>query len=113
VNLKIFRYQSVDACARFFKTAPPSGQLTIEEAFILALQNYVPEPYPGTAVLVGTRDSNSYDPENANAWRRLVKQFEEVEVPGDHDSMFDYPNVPVLAKTIARFLERGETAAEG
>jgi amino acid adenylation domain-containing protein len=110
-NLRIALYQSLNAGALALRATPPKDFLTVEEAFILALENYVPEPYDGPAVLLRTKDSNSYHPRNAGLWSKLVKRLEVVGVPGDHDSMFQEPNVKVLANIIASYLEGGGSRA--
>ena len=76
-----------------------------DEAFVLALGKYVPDPYEGSAVLLLTSDSILYNPGNAKSWARFVKRLEVIDVPGDHESMFRQPNVKVLADTIASVLD--------
>jgi len=107
MNVRIMSYEFLSACAPAFRAASLRDFLTVEEAFIIALENYVPEPYDGTAALLRTGDSISYDPENAGLWSGLVKGLDIVDVPGDHESMFQQPNVRVLADTIASYLEGG------
>jgi amino acid adenylation domain-containing protein len=110
MNLRIVLYQFLRG-ALSFRATPLKGFLTVEEAFIIALENYVPEPYDGFAVLLRTKDSTSYNPANAELWSKLVKRLDVVDVPGDHDSMFQPPSVGVLANTIATYLEGGDNAA--
>ena len=107
LNLRIGFYQFRCAASGLFQSRPPHRFLTIEEAFIIALENYVPEPYDGFAVLLRTQDSISYDSGNSGLWKQLVKHLDIVDVPGDHDSMFQQPFVKVLATTIANYLDGG------
>jgi thioesterase domain-containing protein len=107
MNLRIAWYQFVNAGAGRFRATPTRAFLTVEEAFMVALKNYVPEAYEGFAVLLRTKDSNSYHPGNAGLWGKLVSRLDVVDVPGEHDSMFQEPNVSVIADTIASYLEGG------
>jgi amino acid adenylation domain-containing protein len=110
MNARIVLYQSLSSAAHACRIDGPGPFLTVEEAFLLALDQYVLEPYEGSAVLLRTEDSFYDNPENAVAWGRLVKRLDVLNVPGDHDSMFQQPHVRVLADTIAGYLENRSAA---
>jgi len=76
------------------------------EVSLQAACDYVPQVYPGRAVLFrATRGVG--DP--AGAWRRFAAGGLEVhDVPGDHTTMFREPHVQVLAQQLTAALSRAQ-----
>jgi len=114
LNLRIMLYQIQGACANVLGIPAPASFLTVEEVFIRALDKYVPQPYLGSAVLFRTKDSDCYDPDNARTWSKLVRRgLDVVDVVGDHETMFEEPQVKDLANAITSYLEAGAGAPGG
>ena len=108
LNLRIMLYQIQSAYTKALGIPPPASFLTVEEVFIRALEEYVPEPYAGRAVLFRTEDSHSYDPDNVATWNKLFRRgLDLADVVGDHETVFEEPQVKGLAKAIASYLEGG------
>jgi hypothetical protein len=82
--------------------------LTIEESFVKALEQYVPESYSGRVVLFRTIDSDYYNPDATLGWSELVPTgIDIVDVQGDHDTMFLEPQVETLGRKITAYLDLG------
>jgi amino acid adenylation domain-containing protein len=112
MNLRIMRYQIQKACANVLGLSAPASFLTVEEVFIRALEDYVPKPYGGRAVLFQTKDSDSYNPDNACTWNTIIRRgLNVVDVVGDHESMFEEPQAKALANAIANYLDDGASEA--
>lgn len=104
MNLRIVLFQCWNALARAVNAESPRDFLTVEEAFLLALDRYQPEPYDSPAVLLRTEESAYCNPQSTTIWQRLVPRLDIVNVDGDHDRMFQPPHVKALAATIAKYL---------
>lgn len=114
MNLRIMLYRIQSACANVLRAPSPASILTVEEVFIRALEEYVPAPYVGRAVLFRTKDSDSYDPDYVCTWEKLVRRgLDVVDVVGDHESMFEEPQARTLANAIANYLDGGASEPGG
>jgi thioesterase domain-containing protein len=86
--------------------APPALRHVIV-ANLNALANYVPRPYPGSAVALISRDEPDrtfYD--GRLAWADLVEGGLVVRfVPSNHENQLDEPQVAHVAAVLARVLE--------
>ncbi|MBK9320981.1 MAG: hypothetical protein IPM91_20755 [Bacteroidetes bacterium] len=80
----------------------------VEEACYEALMNYKIKPYKGSLVLFRAKDghyNNEYDEDLG--WGNFVKGTTTViTVPGDHNSIFEEPNVPILAAKMNEILNK-------
>jgi amino acid adenylation domain-containing protein len=78
----------------------------VMQAHDMAREKYVPkQPYPGKIVYFW--GENSDDPLNIRmGWRHVAKEIEIIKVPGNHRSMYDEPNVQILAERMKNCLER-------
>ncbi|MBK9399632.1 MAG: amino acid adenylation domain-containing protein [Bacteroidetes bacterium] len=80
----------------------------VEEACYEALMNYKIKPYKGSLVLFRAKDghyNNEYDEDLG--WGNFVKgKTTVITVPGDHNTIFEEPNVPVLAAKMNEILNK-------
>lgn len=80
----------------------------VEEACYEALMTYKIKPYKGSIVLFRAKDghyNNEYDEDLG--WSKFVKgKTTVITVPGDHNSIFEEPNVPVLAAKMNELLSK-------
>lgn len=95
----------------------------IEAAFRAALPRYKMAHYPGRVVLFRPKLDQTYvlGPNRVlnvhrefvysdNGWGNYVDELKVHEVPGDHDSVVLEPNVRVLAKLLAAYVDEAEAA---
>jgi amino acid adenylation domain-containing protein len=108
MNWRILMYQLRGASSASPDGGSSSVALTIEESFVRALEQYVPEPYSGRVILFRTIDSDYYNPDVTLGWRELVPTgIDIVGVQGDHDTMFLEPQVETLGREITAYLDMG------
>ncbi|WP_414754485.1 amino acid adenylation domain-containing protein [Anabaena sp. CCY 9910] len=67
-----------------------------------ALQNYQPQSYSGSIVLLKAAETEE---DFESSWKQLVEQIETFVVPGNHISMMSPPNIQTLVQKIQNFLE--------
>ncbi len=98
---------AVGPVAQAIQAANPSVRHVIE-ANLRAVAQYVPRPYPGSAVMLLSRDEPDrafYD--GRLAWADLVEEGLVLRfIPGDHETMLDEPTVTGVAAVLDRCLER-------
>jgi thioesterase domain-containing protein len=95
---------------------PSDATARLLEANLRASRAYVPRPYPGPMTLFRASEHPHWfgfdfrDP--LQGWGRSARGELEVHpVPGDHWTLFDEPNVRVLAAELAACLRGAETKA--
>jgi thioesterase domain-containing protein len=91
-----------------FRTAPSFLKSTDDISWIAAMK-YAPRNWPGKITLF--RASIQPDPRLPNdlGWKSLAEGGVEVyQLPGDHDLVFQEPNIHVLAEQLRACLERSE-----
>ncbi len=99
--------------ARIRATAMGLGSLNAEEAFLLALRQYKPDPFDGTAVLFRAKHELTRNQDPTFGWRRLILgELQVVEVAGDHDTLLDEPNIGELAHELDRLLRNSAQEQE-
>ncbi len=85
----------------------------VEEACYEALMNYKIKPYQGNLLLIRAKDghyNNEYD--HALGWTNYVKgETNVITVPGDHNSIFNEPNVETLAARMNEILRKSHVPA--
>ncbi len=84
----------------------------VKEANYLAAKNYFPKVYPGRVTVFRAKDRLLVSPVDPQvSWRRLAGGGVTVmDVPGDHLSMVEEPNVGVLAERIKQAMEENVEA---
>jgi thioesterase domain-containing protein/acyl carrier protein/NRPS condensation-like uncharacterized protein len=89
----------------------PENYLRIEDADREALKNYVPDVYPGEAVIFRAIERDPkyyYEPELG--WNHLITgKIEIQEVPGHHLTLILEPRVRVLAEKLQACLNKAQT----
>jgi amino acid adenylation domain-containing protein len=100
------RYEGEAApIAEVMKAATPAVR-HVYESNVRALASYVPLPYPGSAVMLLSRDEpyRTYSDERL-AWADLVQGGMTVRfIPGNHENMLDEPQVAGVAAALSRCL---------
>jgi thioesterase domain-containing protein len=80
---------------------PDRRSLDVEEAFLLALRYYVPEPYNGEAILFRAKDELVSYSDPTLGWGSLVRGGLDIrETSGDHDTILHEPHIGCLAKLL-------------
>ncbi|MCC3466498.1 MAG: amino acid adenylation domain-containing protein [Microcoleus sp. PH2017_06_SFM_O_A] len=70
-----------------------------------AFNSYKPQPYPGRAVLFRAKDESHFS--TLENWKDLaVGGLDIYDIPGDHLSILQEPNVPVLAEKMKVHIDR-------
>ena len=86
---------------------PSANMLDVEEAFLLALRNYVPQTYDGDANLFRAKDELCSYSDPTLGWGGLIKgRLDILEISGDHDTILHEPHVQVLAEKLKIYIER-------
>jgi thioesterase domain-containing protein len=69
-----------------------------------AFHTFAPPPFDGHLHFFMTSGPryNTCDPRPI--WRRAAKSFEVIEIPGEHTTIMDTPNVPMLAAQLSACL---------
>jgi thioesterase domain-containing protein len=100
-------------CHRLTGRADPTD-LGVEEAFLVALRDYVPAPYEGDATLFRARDELISYSDPTLGWGRLIRGRLEIrEVSGDHDTILYEPHIGMLARVLDSCLHAVQASARG
>ncbi|HEY6390560.1 MAG TPA: amino acid adenylation domain-containing protein [Bryobacteraceae bacterium] len=90
---------------------PSARTLDVEEAFLLALRNYVPETYGGDASLFRAKDELCSYSDPTLGWGSVVKgRLEILEISGDHDTILHEPHIGMLARVLNSCLDAVQAA---
>jgi amino acid adenylation domain-containing protein len=90
---------------------PSARTLGVEEAFLLALRNYVPQTYDGDATLFRAKDELCSYSDETLGWRGLIKgRLEILEISGDHDTILHEPHIGMLARLLNSCLDAVQAA---
>ncbi|MGA2183680.1 MAG: amino acid adenylation domain-containing protein [Bryobacteraceae bacterium] len=88
--------------------------LDVEEAFLVALRNYVPAPYEGDATLFRAKDELVSNSDPTLGWGTLIQGRLEIrEISGDHDTILYEPHIGMLARVLDSCLRAVQTSARG
>jgi thioesterase domain-containing protein len=92
----------------------PRAYLDVKQAGYLAVRQYVPGRFSGTAVLFRAEHHPAiFDDDPALGWNSLVEGGVEVRVvPGEHNTIAVGANAEVLAREVMAAIERSRTARE-
>jgi thioesterase domain-containing protein len=83
-----------------------AGGLDVEEAFLVALRRYNPQPYDGAAILFRAKNELVRYPDPNLGWGALIKGGLEIrEISGDHDTILYEPHIGMLARVLDSCLE--------
>lgn len=89
----------------------PTARLRhVEDAFALAVRQYVPTPLPVNALLFrADKSDGDHDPDPAMGWQRLIQgNLSLCKVPGDHFTILYEPYVRAVARELTTRLEKLE-----
>ena len=88
------------------------GQITTEEALLLAERSYKGQPYSGSALLVRFRDEAwRFGPDPLMGWSGLVQGgLEAIDLDGGHITGMSPMRAPAMAKLLSDHMEARETA---
>src|SRR5260370_36391668 len=90
---------------------PSARTLDVEEAFLLALRNYVPQPYGGDSTLFRAKDELCSHADPTLGWGELIKgRLEILEISGDHDTILHEPHIGMLARVLNSCLDAVQSA---
>jgi amino acid adenylation domain-containing protein len=90
---------------------PSVRTFDVEEAFLLALRNYVPQTYDGDATLFRAKDELSSHADPTLGWGKLIKgRLEIIEISGDHDTILHEPHIGMLARVLNSYLDAVQAA---
>jgi amino acid adenylation domain-containing protein len=80
--------------------------LNVEEAFLVAVRDYSPKPYAGTATLFRSQDELDIFTDKSLGWSPLIQGGLSIRlVSGDHDTILSEPHIGVLAREISSSLK--------
>ena len=76
--------------------------LSVQDAFMRAIRDYRPSIYSGDVFVFRTRDARFFSPgDNRLGWQNVVTgRLTFCDVPGNHDTIFQPPNLSVVAKEL-------------
>ena len=76
----------------------------------LAMENYRPEVYEGETVFFSSMEKMTAPGDPGLGWGKFVAddRFQVRQIPGNHYSMLQHPNVSVLAREMTRAFGQGE-----
>ncbi|MDQ2900574.1 MAG: thioesterase domain-containing protein, partial [Acidobacteriota bacterium] len=92
--------------------AIPKINLGVEQAFLVAVADYIPQPYPGKAVLFRAKhQAGFYSEDPLLGWGKWIAGGLEIRgVSGDHDTILQEPHIGVLARELNACLEEIQAA---
>ncbi len=91
-----------------------AARLGVDEAFLVALRNYVPAPYDGDATLFRAKDELVAYSDPALGWGRLINGRLEIrEISGDHDTILNEPHIGMLARVLDSCLHGVQASTRG
>jgi len=116
-NAAIIKAKSIIGCYTFFGMVIPFElrDFWLTRAFSQSESSFVPARYPGALTLMRAIDT---DPELADVgpelgWTGFAPSIRTFDVPGDHHSLMDEPNVQVLAGALVECLDGLDTTRTG
>lgn len=88
--------------------------LSVQDAFMRAIRNYRPDVYSGAVCVFRTADARYFSPgDHRLGWQNVVTgELSFCDVPGNHDTIFQMPNLPVVAKELEQVLGKARTEWE-
>jgi len=112
-KIKRFGWRTIYRAALALGKRP---SLNVEAIFYLAGRNYQPKPFDGQIVIFRPAEKRNGGPPPVPGarrnWNELVAGVTVEEIPGDHASMLQDPNVEVLADRLNRHLLSSQPASE-
>ena len=95
---------------RALEHSPSQGEITMEQALLLAERAYKAEPYPGSALLIRFHDEAwKYGPDPLMGWSDLLQGgYDIVDFEGAHITGMSPRSAPLMVATLKEHMERCE-----
>jgi thioesterase domain-containing protein len=108
--LKRLRHLWLQLRVRVLERSASQGEITMEQALLLAERAYKAEPYPGSALLIRFHDEAwDYGPDPLLGWSGLVQgRLDVVNFPGAHITGMAPLSAPTMVKTLRDHMENCE-----
>jgi len=109
LRLKLLRYTVFQYLFRLSGYHPAD----VRSANKIAKHGYSLQPYPGKLTFFRISSRPSYlkvDP--TSRWQEIAAEYDLIEMPGEHGTMLDEPNVQILGRELERILtalQRGDS----
>jgi thioesterase domain-containing protein len=110
--MKRWRHLSLTLRIRAFENSTFRGQISMEEALLLAERSYKGEPYSGSALLIRFHDEASkFGPDPFMGWSGLVQGgLEVIDLDGGHITGMSPLRAPAIAMLLSGHMEAREAA---
>jgi thioesterase domain-containing protein/acyl carrier protein len=110
--MKRLRHLWLQSRVRALEDSASKGEITMEQALLLAERAYKPEPYSGSALLVRFHDEAwEYGPDPLIGWSGLVKGgIDIVDLEGGHITGMSPVGAPTMAATLRNCIDKCEAA---
>jgi thioesterase domain-containing protein/aryl carrier-like protein len=110
--MKRLRHVWLQSRVRALEDSAAKGEITMEQALLLAERAYKPEPYSGSALLIRFHDEAwQYSPDPLIGWSSLVKGgIDIVDLDGGHITGMSPVGAPLMAAILTKHLEKCEVA---
>jgi thioesterase domain-containing protein len=111
--LKRLRYLWLHLRVRVLENSAAQGEVTMEQALMLAERAYKAKPYPGSALLIRFHDEAwSFGPDPLMGWSGLVEGgIDVVDFPGGHITGMDSVRAPIMVEVLRGRMENFEAAS--
>jgi len=110
--MKRFRHLVLQSRVRALENSASNGQITMEQALLLAERAYKAEPYSGSALLIRFHDEAwEYGPDPLMGWSGLVKGgIDIVDLEGGHITGMSPVGAPTMVAGLRNSIDRCEAA---
>jgi amino acid adenylation domain-containing protein len=110
--MKRFRHLVLHSRVRALENSASNGQITMEQALLLAERAYKAEPYSGSALLIRFHDEAwEYGPDPLMGWSGLVKGgIDIVDLEGGHITGMSPVGAPTMVAGLRNSIDRCEAA---
>ena len=90
----------------------PDALHNVKEANFLAARDYVTKPYAGKVTLfVASQQPLEGFFDLEMTWKKLAESVETIQVPGDHSTVIEEPNVRILAARLKECIVRSQVGS--
>lgn len=110
--MKRLRHVLLQCRVRSLGDSPSKGEMSTEQALLLAERGYKPEPYSGSALLIRFHDEAwEYGPDPLIGWSGLAKGgIDIVDLDGGHVTGMGPRGAPTIAATLREHIHKCEAA---
>ncbi len=110
--MKRLKHLFLNSRVRALEKSALKGEVTMEQALLLAERSYKPEPYAGSALLIRFHDEAwEYGPDPLIGWSGLVKSgIDIVDLEGGHITGMSPAGAPTMVAILTNQIDKTETA---